>query len=169
MVLSEKEVKNFVEVFKKKAQGKISSTIVKKMVDAALSTRSRDDNDILRSMIVVAKQSGASKDAVTTALAQAVDERERVINNEEVKEYVAPPSLQVLYGPGPIEKPIPVPEPIEYRETVNVPQVLYGPGPVPVEVKPASEIREMVIDSMQCLYGPGPVPVEVKPSKGIKR
>ena len=141
MVLSEKEVKNFVEVFKKKAQGKISSTIVKKMVDAALSTRSRDDNDILRSMIVVAKQSGASKDAVTTALAQAVDERERVINNEEVKEYVAPPSLQVLYGP----------------------------GPVPVEVKPASEIREMVIDSMQCLYGPGPVPVEVKPRKGIKR
>ena len=141
MVLSEKEVKNFVEVFKKKAQGKISSTIVKKMVDAALSTRSRDDNDILRSMIVVAKQSGASKDAVTTALAQAVDERERVINNEEVREYVAPPSLQVLYGP----------------------------GPVPVEVKPASEIREMVIDSMQCLYGPGPVPVEVKPRNGIKR
>lgn len=138
MVLSEKEVKNFVEVFKKKAQGKISSTIVKKMVDAALSTRSRDDNDILRSMIVVAKQSGASKDAVTTALAQAVDERERVINNEEVKEYVAPPSLQVLYGP----------------------------GPVPVEVKPASEIREMVIDSMQCLYGPGPVE---KPRRGIKR
>ena len=102
MVLNEKEVKNFVEVFKKKAQGKISSTIVKKMVDAALSTRSRDDNDILRSMIVVAKQSGASKDAVTTALAQAVDERERVINNEEVREYVAPPSLQVLYGPGPV-------------------------------------------------------------------
>ena len=113
MVLSEKEVKNFVEVFKKKAQGKISSTIVKKMVDAALSTRSRDDNDILRSMIVVAKQSGASKDAVTTALAQAVDERERVINNEEVREYTLPPS----------------------------PQVLYGPGPVPVEVKPSKGIK----------------------------
>ena len=144
MVLNEKEVNNFVELFKSNSYGKISPSVVQKMVDAALSTRSRDDEEILRNMIIVAKQARASKDAVTTVLAQTVDEREKIMSGLTTKS--------------------------NYDQVIEFQQVLYGPGHVSelheVIITPEDEVREMVVDNMQILYGPGPVQ---SPKRGIKR
>lgn len=121
MILSDVELRKFLELFREKSEGKISGFAVEKMIDAARKTSSRSDKDIVYNMVVVAKKLGQDKENVTTVLAETISKRQKALESEkrEVGKVIEMRIPQVLYGPPKREEAI--------IEMTREPQMLYGP------------------------------------------